>query len=134
LRPDNPIFLDLDEVLEIHEELIARYGGINGTRDHGMLESALAQPPSGFGDDYFHADLWEMAAAYLYHVVKNHPFLDGNKRTGAVCALIFLKYNGISVHITNDALEKLVLETVEGVHDKSTIAEFLKTSPSEERP
>jgi death-on-curing protein len=92
LLPENPIFLEFDEVLEMHEELIERYGGIKGIRDQGMLQSALAQPTSGFGDDYFHKDLWEMAAAYLYHVVKNHPFIDGNKRTGAVCALAFLKY------------------------------------------
>ena len=133
LLPENPVFLELDEVMEMHEELIDRYGGLHGVRDPGMLESALAQPASGFGDDYFHTDLWSMAAAYLYHIVKNHPFIDGNKRTGAVCALAFLKYNGISLHISNDRLEKVVLEVAEGHREKPSLADFLKTSPWEIR-
>ena len=77
----SPDFLTLDEVLEIHRDQIERYGGAAGIRDLGLLQSALAQPSATFGGQYLHADLHEMAAAYLYHLVQNHPFLDGNKST-----------------------------------------------------
>jgi Fic/DOC family len=72
-------FLTLDEVLEIHRDPIERYGGGEGIRDLGLLQSELAQPSATFGGQYLHADLHEMAAAYLYHLVQNHPFLDGNR-------------------------------------------------------
>ncbi len=76
-------FLTLDEVIEIHRDMIERYGGSFGIRDEGLLESAVAMPQAGFGEQYLHADVFEMAAAYLFHIVRNHPFVDGNKRTGA---------------------------------------------------
>jgi len=81
-----PIFLTLDEVMEIHDHQMELHGGNTSIRDFDLLESAVAQPYSGFGDDYFHKDLYEMAAAYLYHITQNHPFVDGNKRTGAQAA------------------------------------------------
>ena len=75
-------FLTLDDVLESHREQIRVYGGSEGLRDLGLLESAIAQPPAGFGGVPLHRDLYEMAAAYLFHLVQNHPFIDGNKRVG----------------------------------------------------
>lgn len=75
---------------EIHQDQIVRYGGQPGTRDLVLLNSALAMPAATFGDVYLHTSLFEMAAAYLFHLVQNHPFNDGNKRTGAVTAIIFL--------------------------------------------
>ena len=86
----DPKFLTLDDVIEIHGEMIARYGGSDGIRDKGLLESAVATPQASFGGDYVHTDVFEMAAAYLFHIVKNHPFIDGNKRTGAMAAFVFL--------------------------------------------
>ena len=83
------IFLSYDEILEVHDDQILRYGGSNGIRDKKLLFSALAQPGISFGGQYLHETIFEMAAAYLYHIIKNHPFLDGNKRTGIVSALIF---------------------------------------------
>jgi death on curing protein len=80
-----PRFLDLVEVLEIHESRIELYGGRPGVRDLGLLQSALAQPSAGFGGEYLHGNLYEMAAAYLFHVSRNHPFVDGNKRTALAC-------------------------------------------------
>lgn len=76
-----PLFLTLDEVLEIHQQQIDLYGGSHGLRDPGALESAVATPQCTFGDEYLHTTIWEMAAAYLYHLVENHPFIDGNKRS-----------------------------------------------------
>ena len=74
----NPIFLETDDVLAVHAEQIERFGGADGVRDRGLLESALAQPMVTFGDNFLHEDLYAMAAAYLFHIVQNHPFIDGN--------------------------------------------------------
>jgi death on curing protein len=71
-----PNFLDMDRVLRIHLSLIEHYGGMEGVRDVGLLNSALAMPQASFGDQLLHKDLFEMAAAYLFHVVQNHPFMD----------------------------------------------------------
>lgn len=76
-------FLHLDDVVAIHLDQIERYGGEAGIRDAGLLESAVAQARATFGGEFLHADLFQMAAAYLFHIAKNHPFVDGNKRTGA---------------------------------------------------
>lgn len=122
-----PLFLTLDDVLESHAEQILAYGGSGGIRDVGLLESALAQPEAMFDGQYLHADLFEMAAAYLFHVVKNHPFVDGNKRVGLECALLFLEINDQSVEATDEELVALVLQTAEGQAAKQQIAEFFRT-------
>ena len=84
-----PLFLDLERVLRTPVSLIEHYGGAAGVREVGLLHSAIAMPQASFGGEFLHKDLFEMAAAYLYHIVQNHPFVDGNKRTVA-CAIIFL--------------------------------------------
>lgn len=121
-----PLFLTLDEVLEIHRDEIERHGGILGVRDNGLLESAVAAPQSGFGGHYLHGDFYEMAAAYLFHLVQNHPFLDGNKRVGAAAALVFLTMNGVETKMTNQALVDMVLAVANGKMDKPAIAEFFR--------
>ena len=127
----DPKFIDLAEVLEIHEDQIKRYGGSPGIRDLGALESALAMPQSGIGGQYFHADLYEMAAAYLYHLVMGHPFIDGNKRVGTVTALVFLRLNGVHLDVTNPTLADTVLTVTEGRLSKPGLAEwFLKKADS----
>ena len=98
------IFLTLDDVLESHRYQIDTYGGSDGIRDLGLLESAIAQPEASYGGQYLHADFFEMAAAYLYHLVMNHPFVDGNKRVGLEVALIFLEINGVAVEASDDEL------------------------------
>ncbi len=90
----NPTFLTLDEVLALHEDQITRYGGRRGVRDLGLLISALGTPSATFDGRFLHDDLFEMAAAYLYHLARNHPFVDGNKRTAFAAALVFLWING----------------------------------------
>ena len=119
-------FLTLDDVLEVHRDQIERYGGTLGVRDNGLLESALAAPQSGFGGHYLHADLFEMASAYLFHLVQNHPFLDGNKRVGAAAALTFLVMNGIETKIPNQALVQMVLSVAQGKMQKTAIADFFR--------
>ncbi len=121
-----PRFLTLEEVIEIHADQIERYGGSPGIRDLGLLESATAMPQAGIGDQYFHTDLFEMAAAYLFHIVRNHPFVDGNKRVGAAAALVFLRLNGVRVGVTNPALVKVVLDVAQGKTGKAAVAEFFR--------
>lgn len=96
------IFLTLDDVLESHQNQIDTYGGSHGIRDLGLLESAIAQPEASYGGQYLHADLFEMASAYLYHLVMNHPFVDGNKRVGLEVAMIFLEINGVSIEASDE--------------------------------
>lgn len=128
-------FLTLQEVLEIHANQIELYGGSEGIRDQGLLEAAIAQPESTFGGKYLHKDIFEMAAAYLYHLVQNHPFIDGNKRVGAAATVIFLSINGIELNPSLDKLEsetnqtefqRLVLSVASGKTKKSAISDFLE--------
>ena len=123
---DRPEFLSLADLLTIHKDQIGRYGGSHGIRDQGLLESALAQPLATFGGEYLHNGLYEMAAAYLYHIVQNHPFIDGNKRAGAVCAYVFLRMNHIELTASEEAFESLVLAVASGQADKAQAAAFLE--------
>jgi death-on-curing protein len=122
----DPLFLTLDEVIAIHHDQIKRYGGTLGIHDMTLLESAIAAPQAGFGENYLHRDGFEMAAAYLYHLVQNRPFIDGNKRVGAATALTFLELNGIETKIANQVLVDMVLSIAQGKMEKTAIAEFLK--------
>ena len=120
------VFLSLDEVIEIHREMIERYGGSVGVRDMGLLESAVAMAEAGFGDQYLHSDLFEMAAAYLFHIARNHPFIDGNKRTGAIAAFVFLKLNRVTLNASDREFERIVRTVAEGKTGKAAVAEFLR--------
>ena len=122
-----PVFLTYEEVVAINLDQVSHYGGTAGVRDEGLLLSALAMPQAGFGDQYVHADLFEMAAAYLFHSVKNHPFIDGNKRSGAVAARVFLIMNGVDVVMSTAEVYDLVIATAEGRTGKRDIAEAFRT-------
>jgi len=124
----DPVFLGLDEVIEIHHDQIKRYGGHPGIRDIGILKSTVSMPSATFDGNYLHADIFEMAAAYLFHIVRNHPFIDGNKRTGAVASIVFLMLNGTDFHANENDFEETVLLTAEGKTDKATIARFFESN------
>ena len=119
-------FLSLAEVLEIHQDQIVRYGGEPGTRDLNLLKSALAMPAAMFGGSFLHTDIFEMAAAYLYHLVQNHPFIDGNKRVGAVAAIVFLTLNGHEFDAAVGMLHDFVLALANGEKTKADTAVFLR--------
>lgn len=118
-------FLTLDQVLLIHDYQIEHYGGSSGIRDVGLLHSALATPEATFDGTLLHGDLWEQAAAYLFHLCKNHPFVDGNKRVALHTALAFLKVNGYDLRADEDVLSDLVIGVAEGRVTKSEVAVFL---------
>ena len=120
------VFLTLDEALAIHAHQIARYGGRLGLRDRGLLESALAMPAATFAGEELHPSLEEQAAAYLFHLVKNHPFVDGNKRVGLACSLVFLRMNGLRVRATDDDLVDVVMGVAEGRRSKADVAVFFR--------
>jgi death-on-curing protein len=122
VNPTEVVFLDVEDVLDIHEAQLAIYGGGSGLRDRGLLESAVAQPQSSFGGVYAHEGLFAMAAAYLFHIVSNHPFIDGNKRAGFLAAVVFLDLNGVSIDHPSEALYELTLGVAEGRIEKRAVA------------
>ena len=122
------VFLSVQEVEEIHASQINLFGGSHGLRARELLESAVAMPKASFGGESLYADIYEMAAVYLFHIVKNHPFVDGNKRTGAVSELVFLATNGILVKSGQREFEKFVLSVADNKADKDEIAISLRDS------
>lgn len=122
----NITFLTTDEVLELHADQVAAFGGPAGVRDFGLLHSAVAMPQSGFGGTFAHEFPHEMAAAYLFHIAANHPFVDGNKRTGLAAALLFLEVNDHTLAADKTAVGDMVLAVAAGTLDKQGAAEFFK--------
>jgi death-on-curing protein len=114
-----PVFLSLDEVLEIHEQQIDQYGGSHGLRDAAGLESGIATPQATFGGEFLHASIPAMAAAYLFHLCQNHPFIDGNKRVGANAAITFLLMNNWEPIFDEKELVALVLSVASGGLNKA---------------
>jgi len=121
-----PRFLSLSEIIEIHQDQVTRYGGASGIRDMDLLKSALGMPLATYGGKFLHTDICEMAAAYLFHLVKNHPFLDGNKRVGAVAALVFLALNGYDFNAPEEDFAEMVLSVARGELDKADVTVFLR--------
>ncbi len=124
----DPSFLTVEDALDLLEVQLRLFGGLPGLRDRGLLESALAMPQATFGGEYLHQDLFEMAAAYLYHLVLDHPFADGNKRVGLHAAYVFLRLNGWDVVIDPDSLYELVIGVAEGRIGKPAIADALRAT------
>ena len=122
----DPLFLTLDEVLALHEDQIRRYGGSSGVRDVAMLESAMGSAAATFGGVFLHETLFEMAAAILYGICRNHPFVDGNKRTAVAASLTFLEMNGIEIDAEEDDFYDLIIGVAEGRSSKASVAVFLQ--------
>lgn len=127
----DPVLLTLDEALAIHADQLRRYGGAPGVRDLGLLRSALAMPAATFEGEFLHTTLPEMAAAYLFHIARNHPFVDGNKRAALMSALVFLGLNGLQLEARPDAIFDLVQGVAAGRLDKAEVAVFLRRHAGE---
>ena len=111
----------------IHESRIRKYGGgSTGVRDTGLLQSALGTVEATFGGEFLNPTLFDMAAAYLYGICRNHPFLDGNKRTALACALAFLGLNGLTTCAGREELYQLVIGVAGGRVTKDEIARFFE--------
>ncbi|MEA3349311.1 MAG: type II toxin-antitoxin system death-on-curing family toxin [Chloroflexota bacterium] len=107
-------YLTLNKVLELHRELIRKFGGSKGIRDIGALESAIAQPRMTFGGEELYPTIIEKAVALGYSIVKNHPFVDGNKRAGHAAVEVFLVLNGHEIKASTDEQEQVVLRIASG--------------------
>jgi death on curing protein len=129
-----PVFLSIEDILSIHERMIKEFGGMPGVADRGLLESAVSMPTAGLAGEFLHKSVPAMAAAYLFHLCKNHPFFDGNKRVAVVAAEVFLNINGMCLYVSNEALKELCLGVAAGELSKDqTTAFFVKhTAPSGE--
>ena len=121
-----PVFLTLGEALAIHESVIQRYGGLLGIRDLGMLQSAISMPQATFDGQSLHEDIPSMAAAYCFHLVADHPFVDGNKRVGAAAASVFLLMNGWELSADQSAFADFVLGIASGREDKPAVIAFFR--------
>jgi len=121
-------FLGVEQVLSLHVDQIQTYGGADGVRDLGLLESACATPSASFEGAYLHGSVSEMAAAYLFHLAQNHPFVDGNKRVAAAATFMFLYSNGYELNCTEDELVELTLAVANGRRTKAEVAVMLSSS------
>ena len=121
-----PDFLSVEDVIFLHDEQLVRFGGAAGIRDQGLLESAIGMPQASFGGEFLHADLYAMAAAYAFHIAQNQAFVDGNKRTGLLSALVFLEMNGIIIADPESRLYQAMIDIAEKTLDKSGLAALLR--------
>ncbi len=120
-----PVFLRREQIETIHRDQINEYGGIHGLRDEGALESAIAQPLNVYL--YANGDLYEIAAAYAYHIAESQSYLDGNKRTGVQAALDFLEINGIDTsQLPELATYEAMIKVATHKLDRSGLAAFLR--------
>jgi len=130
---EEPIFLTVEQVLTVHDRVIAEFGGDAALLDRGLLESAVAMPAARYSGAFLHPDLPTMASAYLFHLCRNHPFADGNKRTALTSAEVFLILNDHQLKATNRDLERLVLGIAEGRLSKDDVTVFLRNHVTEAR-
>lgn len=119
-------YLALIEVLELHRKILEQSGGALGIRDIGLLESAIAQPRMTFGGKDLYPSLLEKAAALGFSLVMNHPFVDGNKRTGHAATETFLVLNGLEINASVDEQECVVLAIVSGELGREVFVEWLR--------
>ncbi len=121
-------FLEVEEVIRQHDNMINEYGGLMGIRSRDLLISSVETPKTTMFGVFLYETIYDMASAYLYHLVQNHPFLDGNKRTGSNAALVFLDINNVDLHFDNDKFKDMVSRTASGLCFKEEISEFFKKS------
>ncbi len=123
----DPEFLELEDVFELHADSIALYGGEMGVRDRRLIESAVAVPRQSFGGEYLHKTLFDVAAAYAFHIAESQGFVDGNKRAGLAAATAFLAMNGYDLIEQNERLTRRWSQSRRG---RWTSAGWLRCSSS----
>lgn len=126
-------YLDVAHVIAMHEVLIQKYGGIQGIRDKGLLESAVMQPQqSAFGEDIF-PDIFSKAAAYAYYISENQPFLDGNKRSATAAAITFLRMNGYNLNASDKDLYDTIMDLANKRLSKENLSEWFRKKSVKKR-
>ena len=123
-----PVFLNKEQVLQLHKRTLEDYGGSTGIRDEGLLDSAIFQPEASFGGVFLHDSLFLMAAAYYFHISQNQPFMDGNKRTGFLSLFTFLKINGFTFNAPNETIYPFLIEVAEKRKTKDDLAVFIENN------
>ncbi|MBS0615985.1 MAG: type II toxin-antitoxin system death-on-curing family toxin [Verrucomicrobia bacterium] len=127
-------YIQYQYVIEVHDNLIDEYGGRKGILNEGLLRSALEMPKARFDGKDLHRTIFDKTAAYLFHLIKNHPFVDGNKRTASMVALIFFASNSKrGFTIFNDEYQKIILDVAQGIMKKKEIAKFFRHACSQKR-
>ena len=126
VTPEDCFHLTVEIVAEIHAEAIATFGGSDGIRERALLESAVAAPQATFGGKSPYSDLAEVAAAYLFYLCRNHPFMDGNKRAALGACIVFLRLNGIEPRPDRPDWEELTLALASGGFDRDQTTECLR--------
>jgi death-on-curing protein len=126
VTPDNCLQHTVDIVQEIHAEAIAAFGGAPGVRDWALLESAVAAPQATFGGRSPYRDIAEVAAAYLFYLCRNHPFIDGNKRVALGACIVFLRLNGIEPEPDGQEWEHLMIAVAAGEIDRNETTQRLR--------
>ncbi len=121
------IYLTLEQILDIHNQIIARTVGVSGITNRALLESAVAQPQMSFGGQELYATLPEKAAALGFSLIKNHPFLDGNKRTGHAAMEVFLILNGFEINANVEEQEKVILQVASGEITREEFTHWLRS-------
>lgn len=124
--PEDCVHLSVETVREIHAEALRKFGGSDGVRDENLLASAVLTPQSSFGGKSPYADLVEIAGAYLFYLSGNHPFIDGNKRTAMMAAIVFLRLNEIEPAPDSDEWERLVLDVASSKLDRDETTRRLR--------
>lgn len=119
-------YLNINQVLAIHNEVIEQIGGSKGVRDIGLLDSAVARPQATFGGKDLYPDIFSKATALGHSLIRNHPFIDGNKRTGYMAMRLSLNLNGYDIKASLEGRYKFVMEIVKKTKDEQSIAKWLK--------
>lgn len=123
--PRPPRFLLQAEVLALHEAALNEFGGSHGVRDPGLLDAAMSMPRQSFGGQFAHDIPFGMAAAYAFHICKNHPFIDGNKRTALSAMVVFLRLNGWELGIEDLNASVTILRLAEGLITKDDLTQWV---------
>ncbi len=119
-------FLTLEDILELHDMQLESYGGATGIREQSLLESALMTPQASFGGELVHNGIFELAAAYAFHIAENQPFVDGNKRTALAAALVFLDWHEIEINDPNEELYDAMIAIANKKLDKFGLAKLFQ--------
>ncbi len=122
----DPVHLTVSVVQEIHDAVIDRFGGSDGLRDYSLLESAVSAPQATYGGDSLYQDVIEVAAAYLFYLCRNHPFIDGNKRVALGACIVFLRVNGVKPQVDGPEWEALTLDVAASRLDRDQTTERLR--------